>query len=92
LSLEEAHPPAEQEASIRKALTVFQQQKARDNETRAWCLLSRLLLVAGKPADSLQAMQRALPLAAESQNPEVRWRTAIAAASIDSDERNAAHS
>jgi DNA-binding winged helix-turn-helix (wHTH) protein/tetratricopeptide (TPR) repeat protein/TolB-like protein len=92
LSLEEAHPPAEQEASIRKVLAVFQQQKARDNETRAWCVLSRVLLVEGKTADALQAMQHALPLAAESQNPEVRWRTAIAAASLDSDERNAAHS
>ena len=87
LSLEEAHFPAEQEAPIRQILTIFQQQKTRDNETRAWCALSRVLLVEGKTADAREAMRHALPLASESQNPEVRWRTAIAAAAVESDEK-----
>ena len=41
LSLEEVHSPVQEEAAIRNILEVFQQQNARDDETRAWCVLSR---------------------------------------------------
>ncbi len=37
-------------------------------------------------------MQHARSLAAKSQNPEIRWRTAIAAARIDTAGKDAAHS
>jgi len=92
LSLEEEHSPVEQEAAVRKALEVFQKQKARDDETQAWCLLARALLAQGKAATAKEAMQHAQSLAAKSQNPEIRWRTAIAGARIESAEKDAAHS
>jgi len=92
LSLEEARSSAEQEGAIRQALEVFQIQKARDDETNAWCILARALLAEGKAAAASQAIQHARSLAAESQNPEIRWRTAITAARIETAEKSAAHS
>jgi hypothetical protein len=83
LSLEEARSPAEQEAAVRQALEFFQKQKARDDEINALCVLARALLAEGKAAAAARAMQHARLLAGKSQNPEIRWRTAIAAARID---------
>jgi DNA-binding winged helix-turn-helix (wHTH) protein/Flp pilus assembly protein TadD/TolB-like protein len=92
LSLEEAHSPVEQEAAMRQALEVFQKQKARDDETNAWCILARALLAEGKAAAAKDAIQHAQSLAAKSQNPEIRWRTAITAARIETAEKSAAQS
>ena len=92
LSLEEGHPPAEQEATIRQALEVFQTQKVRDDETLAWCVLARALLAEGKAAAAKEAMQHARALAAKSQNPNIRWPTAITAARIEIAEKDFAHS
>jgi eukaryotic-like serine/threonine-protein kinase len=92
LSLEEKHPPVEQEAAIRQTLDVFQKQKARDDETLAWCLLARAMLAQQKAAAAADAMQHARSLAAKSQNPEIRWRTSIAAAVIESFQKDVAHS
>jgi eukaryotic-like serine/threonine-protein kinase len=92
LSLEEARSPVEQEAAMRQALEVFQKQKARDDETQAWCILARALLAEGKALGATDAMQHARSLAAKSQNPEIRWRTAITAARIETAEKGVAHS
>ena len=92
LSLEEAHSPVEQEAAMRQALEVFQKQKARDDETQAWCILARALLAEGKGAAAKEAMQHARSLAAKSQNPEIRWQTAITAARIETAEKGVAQS
>ena len=92
LSLEETRPPAEQEAAVRQALEVFQTQKTHDDETGAWCVLARALLAQGKAADAKDAVQHARSLAAKSQNPNIRWQTAITAARIETAERNLAHS
>jgi DNA-binding winged helix-turn-helix (wHTH) protein/Tfp pilus assembly protein PilF/TolB-like protein len=92
LSLEEAHSPVEQEAAIRQALEVFQKQKARDDETNAWCILARALLAEGKAAAATEAMQHGRSLAAKSQNPEIRWRTAITAALIETAGKGGAQS
>src|SRR3984885_12682925 len=90
LSLEGGHSPVKQEAAIRQVLEVFQKQKARDDETLTWCILARALLAEGKPAEAKDAMQHARSLAAKSQNPEIRWRTAITAARIETAEKNLA--
>jgi DNA-binding winged helix-turn-helix (wHTH) protein/tetratricopeptide (TPR) repeat protein len=82
LSLEEARFPVEQEAAMRRALEVFQQQKARDDEIQAWCILARAMLAQGKAAAASDAIEHARSLAGKSQSPEVRWRTAIAAARL----------
>ncbi|MGB6632712.1 MAG: winged helix-turn-helix domain-containing protein [Terriglobales bacterium] len=92
LSLEEAHSPVEEEAAIRQVLEVFQKQKARDDETAAWCSLARALLAEDKAAAAAEAMQHARALAAKSQNPEIRWQTAITGARIETAERDVAHS
>jgi eukaryotic-like serine/threonine-protein kinase len=92
LSLEEAHSPVEQEAVTRQVLEVFQKRKARDDETLAWCVLARALLAEGKGGAATQAMQPARSLAAKSQNPEIRWRTAITAARIETAEKGIAQS
>jgi DNA-binding winged helix-turn-helix (wHTH) protein/Tfp pilus assembly protein PilF/TolB-like protein len=92
LSLEEGLSPAEQEASVRQALEVFQTQKVRDDETEAWCVLARALLAEGKVSAAKEAMQHARPLAAKSQDPEIRWQTAITAARIETAENNVARS
>jgi len=92
LSLEEARSPAEQESAIGKAIEVFQQQKVRDDEIGAWCLLARALLAEDKIAPAKEAVQRARALAAKSQNPEVRWRAAITAARIETNNEDAARS
>ena len=92
LSLEEAHPPVEQEVAMRQVIVVFQQQRSRDDEIQAWCILARALLAEGKPADAAGAMQHARSLAAKSQNPEVRWQTAIAAAHLEAAGKNVSHS
>ena len=82
LSLEEARSPLEQEAVARQVLDVLQKQKARDDEIRAWCILSRALLAEGKAGAAQEAVQHARALAAKSQNPEIRWGATIAAARI----------
>jgi DNA-binding winged helix-turn-helix (wHTH) protein/TolB-like protein len=92
LSLEDVRSPAEQEAAVRQALEVFQKQKAREDETQAWCALARALLAQGKVAEAKDAVEHARSLVAKSQNPEIRWRTAIAAARIDTAGKDAAHS
>ena len=96
LSLEETRSPVEQEAAVRQALDVFQKQKARDDEIRAWCVLSRALLAEGKPAVAKETVQHAWALAATSQNPEIRWGAAISAARVvtreEAAQTNAAHS
>jgi DNA-binding winged helix-turn-helix (wHTH) protein/tetratricopeptide (TPR) repeat protein len=92
LSLEEARSPVEQEVAIRQAVEIFQKQKARDDENAAWCILARALIAEGKAAAAKEAMQPARALAARSQNPEVRWRTTITAALIETAEKDAAHS
>jgi eukaryotic-like serine/threonine-protein kinase len=92
LSLEEARSPAEQETVVRQALEVFQAQKMRDDETEAWCVLARALLAEGKAAAAKDATQHARSLAAKSQNPNIRWQTAITSARIETAEKNHAHS
>jgi eukaryotic-like serine/threonine-protein kinase len=92
LSLEEAHSPVDQEAVLRQVLEVFQKQKARDDEIQAWCILARALLAEGKAAAATGAMQHARSLATKSQNPEIRWRTAITAARIEASEKDVPHS
>jgi DNA-binding winged helix-turn-helix (wHTH) protein/tetratricopeptide (TPR) repeat protein len=82
LSLEEAHSPSEQEASMRHAIEIFQKQKARDDEIQAWCVLARALLAQDKTSAASDAVGHARALAGKSQNPEVRWRTALAAARL----------
>jgi cytochrome c-type biogenesis protein CcmH/NrfG len=84
LSLEEAHSPAEQEASARQVIEAFQKQRARDDEIQAWCILARAMLAQGKAAAAADAIGHAQSLAGKSQNPETCWRTAIAAARINS--------
>jgi eukaryotic-like serine/threonine-protein kinase len=83
LSLEEARSPVEQEAAMRQALAVFQEQKAGDDEIQAWSLLARALLAEYKTPAAKEALQHARSLAGKSQSPEVRWRTAITAARIE---------
>ena len=90
LSLEEARSPSEQEAALRQALEVFQTQKLRDDETQAWCVLARALLAQGKVPAAKEAAQHALSLAAKSQNPDIRWRTAITAARVETSGQDAA--
>jgi len=92
LSLEEARSPAEREAVVRRALEIFQTQKAHDDETEAWSILARALLAEGKVAPAKEAMQHARSLAAKSQNPEIRWQTAITAARIETADKNPARS
>jgi DNA-binding winged helix-turn-helix (wHTH) protein/tetratricopeptide (TPR) repeat protein/TolB-like protein len=92
LSLEQAHSPVEQEAAIRQVLEIFQEQKARNDETLAWCVLARASLADGKWVPAVDAMQHARSLAAKSQNPNTRWQTAITAARIETAGNNHAHS
>lgn len=92
VSLEKADSPVEQEAMIRQAIEVFQQQKARDDEIVAWGLLARALLAEGRGAAAKEAVQHARPQAAKSQNPEIRWRTAITADRIETAGKNHARS
>ena len=92
LSLEEGHSPVEQESAIRQVLDVFQKQKTRDDETKAWSILARALLAESKAAAAKEAMQHARSLAARSQNPAIRWQTAIVWARIGTAEKDAAHS
>ena len=76
---------------MRQALEVFQKQKARDDETQAWCILARALLAEDKAAAATEAMEHARSLAGKSQNPEIRWRTAITAARIEIAENETCH-
>jgi len=92
LSLEEARSPAEQEVVVRQALEIFQAQKVRDDETEAWSVLARALLVQGKAAAAKEAIQHARSLAAKSQNPEIRWRTVITAVHVETAGNNVARS
>ena len=91
LSLEEARSPAEQEAAMRQVIELFHTQGARDDETQAWCVLARALLAEGKGAEAKEAVQHARSLAAKSQNPNIRWQTAITAVRIETAETNPAH-
>ncbi len=92
LSLEEGRSPVEQEAAVRQAIEIFQTQKMRDDETGAWCSLARALLAEGKPAAAREAIQHARSLAVKSQDPNIRWQTAITAARIASAEKEFARS
>jgi DNA-binding winged helix-turn-helix (wHTH) protein/Tfp pilus assembly protein PilF/TolB-like protein len=92
LSLEEARSPVEQEAAIRPVLEIFQKRKALDDEILGWCILARALVAQGKAAAAAEAMQHARSLASKSQNPEIRWRTAIVAARVETSEKSGVHS
>jgi tetratricopeptide (TPR) repeat protein len=92
LSLEESRSPVEQEVVVRQVLDVFQKEKARDDEIRAWCVLSRALLAEGKLVAASETMQHARVLAATSQNPEIRWRAAIVAARVEAAQKDGIHS
>ncbi|MGC9990334.1 MAG: tetratricopeptide repeat protein [Terriglobales bacterium] len=92
LSLEEAHSPIEQEEAIRQVIEVVQKLKDLDDETNAWCSLARALLAEGKGAAATQAAQHAQSLSSKEQTPEVRWNTAIAAARIETAEKDAVRS
>jgi tetratricopeptide (TPR) repeat protein len=92
LSLEEAHSPVEQEEAIRQVIEVVQKLKDLDDETNAWCSLARALLAEGKGAAATQAAQHAQSLSSKEQTPEVRWNTAIAAARIETAEKDAVRS
>ncbi len=92
LSLEEARSPAEQEAAARQALEVFQTQQVRDNESGAWCVLARALIAQGKAAAAKDAVQHARSLSAKSQNPGIRWQTALTAAQIEIADKDLPHS
>lgn len=83
LSLEEAHVPAEQEAAMRGVIDAFQKQKARDDEIQAWSILARTLLASTSAESAAEAIGHALSLAGKSQDPEIRWRAAIAAARVN---------
>jgi tetratricopeptide (TPR) repeat protein len=91
LSLEEARSPAEQEAATRQVIEVLQKQKARDDEIAAWCILARALFAQDKVAAASDAIEHARSLAGKSQNPEIRWRTAIAAARVSPAGTDLAH-
>jgi ATP/maltotriose-dependent transcriptional regulator MalT len=65
-------------------IEVLQKQKARDDEIQAWCILARAMLAQGKAAAAADAIGHARALAGKSQDPEIRWRTAIAEARINS--------
>jgi eukaryotic-like serine/threonine-protein kinase len=82
LSLEEAQSPVEQEASMRQVIEVFQKQKAGDDEIQAWAILARAMLAQDKAAAASDAIEHARSLAGKSENPEIRWRTAITAARL----------
>jgi eukaryotic-like serine/threonine-protein kinase len=92
LSLEEGLSPAEQEATVRKSLEAFQAQKDRDDEAGAWCMLARSLLAQSKAPDAKDAVRHARSLAAKSQNPGLRWQTALTAAQVETADNDAAHS
>ena len=92
LSLEEGHSPAEQEALMHHAIEVFRKQKADDDEIEAWCILARAMLAQDKAAGASDAIEHARTLVGKSQNPEVRWRTAIAAARLYAAGKDNAHS
>lgn len=68
-SLEETRSPVEQEGAVRQVLDAFQKQKARDDEIRAWCVLSRALLAEGKAAAAKETVQHARVLARKA----IRW-------------------
>jgi eukaryotic-like serine/threonine-protein kinase len=82
LSLEEAHSPREQEASLRQVIEVFQKQKAGDDEIEAWYTFARAMLAQDKAAAAYDAIEHARSLAGKSQNPYLRWQTAITAARL----------
>ena len=80
LSLEEGQAVPSLETAVRDANNVFLQTKRRDDEARGQAVLARALLAEGKAAEAKTAMQRAEVLGSKSQNVEIRWRVAIAAA------------
>ncbi|MGP0020819.1 MAG: tetratricopeptide repeat protein [Candidatus Sulfotelmatobacter sp.] len=92
LSLEEAHSPVGEEAAVRKTLEIFQAQKDRDDETGAWCVLARALIAQGNAAAAKDAVQHARSLSAKSQNPGIRWQTALTAAQIEIADKDLSHS
>jgi eukaryotic-like serine/threonine-protein kinase len=83
LSLEEGGPAVDQEPVIRQVLEVSQRLKMNSLETLAWCNLANGLLAEGKTAAAREAVQHARSLAPKSQSFEVRWRTAVTAARIE---------
>ena len=92
LSLEEARPPAEQEAAMLQVIELFQTEKARDDEIQARCVLARALLAEGNEVEAKEAAQHARSLAGKSQNPNMRWQTAITAARVETAGKNLSHS
>lgn len=92
LSLEESGSPVQQETVVRHVIDVFQKQKSRDDEIAAWGILSRILLAEGKVPDAKAALQQARSLATKSQNPAVRWQSAIDAARVTNADKDAVRS
>ena len=93
LSLEETRSAVEQEAAVRQVLEVISQKpKARDDEIRAWCVLSRALLAEGRAAAARKPCSARGPSPRRARIPEIRWGACIIAARVEAAQKDASHS
>jgi len=91
LSLEEARSPVEQEAAVDRSSRFFRSRKPATTKPRLGASSPRA--ACGRKADAArEALQHARTLAAKSQNPAIRWQTAIVAARIETVRNDVARS
>jgi tetratricopeptide (TPR) repeat protein len=74
--------PVEAETLARKAIDEYRTERASYGEARAWAILARSLLAQGQPQEAQGAIDRAVYLAAKSQDRTVRFSVGIISARV----------
>jgi tetratricopeptide (TPR) repeat protein len=79
---------ADAEAAAREALQAFAENGSVDEEAKAWAVLARALMAAGRQPEAHDAVDRATALSRKSRDPLVRLTVAITASRVRAASRN----
>ena len=82
LALDEEHPE-KAEPLLRSSIAEFEKEKGDPAASSAYTLLSRALLMEGKPDEARKAVQRAIELSKTSSDPALRLPAEIQAARVE---------
>ncbi len=82
LSINEGHSLAEAEASARNAAQALRDAKVKDDEARAYAILSSALLAEGRSAEALRVADQAIAISSKSQDPNFRLSVAVTTARV----------
>jgi len=82
LSIEEGRALSDAEAVLRQAIATFEQENERDDEAKAWGILTQVLVAEHKFDEAKQGSEQALSRSKKSRTLEIRMQNEIVAARL----------